>query len=230
MNTTASNLRVLIITGGRSDFEREAFYAMFNSFANIDYEEVVQPEANWNLTSSFYDAFDVLVFYDMVQDITERQKAAFINLLERGKGTVFLHHALASYREWAEYENITGGRFYLDLQSDIKNKAGYPVSTYQHNVDIPVTIVDKNHPITNGLDDFVIHDETYGNFKVLSVVQPLLSTSHPASGDIIGWTHFYGKSPIVYIQPGHKHVAFENPNYRRLVEQAIKWVHHPVGI
>jgi len=225
MNTTVSNLRVLIVTGGRSDFEREAFYAMFNSFANVEYEEVVQPEANQKLTSSFYDAFDVLVFYDMVQGITDQQKAAFINLLEQGKGMVFLHHALASYREWAEYENITGGRFYLELQSETKNKTEYPVSTYQHDVDISVTIVDKNHPVTNGLDDFVVHDETYGNFKVLPAVHPLLCTSHLASDDIIGWTHVYGKSPIVYVQPGHNHVAFENPNYRRLVEQAGKWVY-----
>lgn len=225
-----SSLRVLIVTGGRTDFEREAFYDMFNSFANIDYEEVVQPEANQKLTSSFCDAFDILVFYDMVQEITDQQKAAFINFLERGKGIVFLHHALASYREWAEYENITGGRFYLDLKPDTENKEEYPVSTYQHNVDIPVTIVDRDHPITNGLDNFIIHDEIYDNFKVLPVVDPLLSTSHPESGDIIGWTHLYGKSPIVYIQPGHNHVAFENPNYRRLVEQAIKWVHDQVRI
>jgi len=230
MNAIAPNLRVLIITGGRSDFEREAFYTMFNSFTHIDYEEVVQPEANQKLTSSFYDTFDVLVFYDMVQDITDQQKAALINLLEHGKGIVFLHHALASYREWVEYENITGGRFYLDLQPKTKNEVEYPVSTYQHDVDIPVTIVDKDHPITNGLDDFVIHDETYGNFKVLPAVQPLLSTSHLASGNIIGWTHVYGKSPVVYLQPGHNHVAFENPNYRRLVEQAVKWVHDQVEI
>jgi predicted oxidoreductase len=51
-------------------------------------------------------------------------------MLEQGKGIVFLHHALASYREWAEYESITGGRFYLDLKPDVENKEEYPVSTY----------------------------------------------------------------------------------------------------
>jgi len=223
-SSVSSNLRVLIVTGGRSDFERGAFYEMFNHFDNVDYEEIVQPEANRKLTSSFYDAFDVVVFYDMVQDISEEEKAAFINLLGRGKGMVFLHHALASYREWAEYENITGGRFYLDLLPDKPNKTDYPVSTYQHDVDIPVSIVDRNHPVTHGLADFVIYDETYGHFKVLSEVHPLLSTGHPASDDIIGWAHRYKKSPVVYLQPGHNHVAFQTPNYRRLVEQAIRWV------
>jgi type 1 glutamine amidotransferase len=160
----------------------------------------------------------------MVQDITDRQKKAFVNLLKRGKGILFLHHALASYREWDEYEQITGGRFYLDLKPDSENKEGYPISTYKHNVDIPVKIVDKYHPITHGLDDFMIRDEIYGNFKVLSGIHPLLSTLHPDSGDLIGWTHAYGRSPIVYIQPGHDHSAYENPNYRRLVGQAIAWV------
>ena len=221
----SSKIRVLIVTGGRDDFEREAFYEMFNHFTNIDYEEVVQPDANQKLTSSFYDAFDVIVFYDMVQYITDQQKTAFINLLEQGKGMVFLHHALASYREWPEYENVIGGRFYLDLRPDTQDKAEYPISTYQHYVDIPVTILDKDHPITNGLENFVIHDETYGNFKILPKVHPLLSTAHPASDNVIGWTHRYGKSPIVYLQPGHNHAAFQNPHYRRLVEQAIRWVH-----
>ena len=223
--SASSNLRVLIVTGGRSGFEREAFYDMFNTFTNVDYEEVSHPEANQKLTSSFYDSFDVLVFYDMVQDITSEQKKAFINLLERGKGIVFLHHALTSYREWAEYENIIGGRFYLDLKPDIEDKTGYPVSTYEHDVNIPVTIVDRDHPVTSGLDDFVIHDEIYGEFKVLPGVHPLLSTTYPESGDIIGWAHSYRNSSIVYIQPGHNHNAFQNQNYRRLVEQGIKWVH-----
>jgi type 1 glutamine amidotransferase len=225
-----SKIQVLIITGGRSDFEREAFYEMLNGFANIDYQEIVQPEANRELTTSFYNAFDVLVFYDMVQEITSKEQAAYVNMLEQGKGVVFLHHALASYREWAGYEFITGGRFYLDLLPDKKSKENYPVSTYQHNVDIPVTIVDQNHPVTTGLEDFVLHDETYGNCKILPGVNPLLSTSHPESMEIVGWAHLYGKSPIVYIQPGHDHSAFQNPSYRQLVEQAIRWVRHQVKV
>ncbi|MBN1220887.1 MAG: ThuA domain-containing protein [Anaerolineae bacterium] len=214
--------KALIVTGGH-EFERDAFFDMFNSFSDIDYEEIVQPEANQQLTSPFFYGFDAIIFYDMVQDITEAQQKSFIKLLQRGKGIIFLHHALASYREWAEYERITGGRFYLDLKPDVKNEEDYLISTYQHNVNIPVKIVDKNHPITHGLNDFDIHDEIYGNFKVLPVVQPLLSTSHPGSGEIIGWTHFYGNSPIVTIQPGHDHHAYNNPNYRRLIRQAIEW-------
>jgi hypothetical protein len=130
---------------------------------------------------------------------------------------VFLHHSLVSYQEWDEFENIIGGRYFLSgLEQDS--------STYRHDVDIPVRVIHKDHPVTKGIDDFMIHDEVYGNFKVLPGVQALLSTTHPESGKIIGWTNIYGNSRIVYLQLGHDHYAYENPNYRRLLKQAITWV------
>ena len=53
----------------------------------------------------------MLVLYDMVRHITEKQKAALLTQLDRGVGLVVLHHALVSYPEWPEYERIIGGRY-----------------------------------------------------------------------------------------------------------------------
>lgn len=208
--------RVLIVTGGH-DFEREAFFNMFNDMTNVQYKEVIHPHANQIYDSSMIDNFDVLVFYDMVQGIDDSQKNAFINLLKRGKAVVFLHHSLASYQEWDEFEEIIGGRYVLSSE---KKEA----STYRHDVEIPVHVVDSNHPITKGMDDFEIHDEVYGNYKVSSKVKSLLTTTHPESSKIIGWTNNYGKSRIVYLQLGHDHYAYENPNYIQLLKQTIDWV------
>ena len=208
--------RLLIITGGH-EFEREAFFNIFDKVPDVTYQELVHPEANQIFDTNLIDSFDVLLFYDMVQEIEDAQKAAFINILKEGKGLVFLHHSLASYQEWDEFEKIIGGRYIL---TNINQDS----STYRHDVNLPVTVVDKNHPITKGMDDFVIHDEAYGNFKVLPTVHPLLQTMHPESGKIIGWSNNYGKSRIVYLQLGHDHYAYENPNYRLLIKQALEWV------
>lgn len=214
-------IRVLVITGGHA-FEHEAFFEMFDSFSSITYTEVTQPDANQLYSSPMMNKYDALVFYDMVQEITDEQKEAFINLLEEGKGMIFLHHSLASYQEWNEFRRIIGGRYYLQPYFD-GNKQ-YTPSTYKHGVEIPVKIPDKNHPVTAGLKDFIIHDEVYGNFEVLPEVHPILSTIHPESGEIIGWTNSYKNSKIVYIQLGHDHHAYSNPKYRRLLKQAISWV------
>jgi type 1 glutamine amidotransferase len=210
-----SKQKIVIVTGGH-DFERAPFFQMFREMPGIEYQEVSHPEANVLYDSLFMDQFDVLVFYDMYQEIDDNQKSAFIELLEKGKGVVFLHHSLASYQAWDEFEWITGGRY---IESGPEEER----SSYTHDVEVPVQVVNEEHPITKGINDFVIHDEVYGNIKVLPQVRPILKTSHPESGEIIAWTNLYRNSRIVYIQLGHDHFAYENSNYRRLVKQAIEW-------
>ncbi|MDZ7723853.1 MAG: ThuA domain-containing protein [candidate division KSB1 bacterium] len=210
--------RVLVVTGGH-DFQEDAFYAMFDSFADITYDIAVQPKANVLYTTGDLDPYDALVFYDMYQEITAEQKAAFLDILKQGKGMVFLHHALVSYQDWDEYEQIIGGR-YIEKTDSGQTDA----STYQHDVDIPVKVMETSHPVTRGVNDFEIHDEVYGGFRVSETVHPLLSTNHPQSSKMIGWYHIYKNSRIVYIQLGHDHHAYQNPNYQKLVRQAIDWV------
>ena len=214
LDKVAPSQQVLIITGGH-DFERESFFKMFEELPGIDWQELIHPEANQVYASSLSEKADALIFYDMVQEIDDVQKKALIDLLNQGKGMIFLHHSLASYQDWEEFEKIIGGRYVL---------SGQDSSTYRHDVEMPVKVVSREHPVTKGIDDFLIHDEVYGNFRVRSGVVPLLTSTHPESGEIIGWANTYGKSRIVYLQLGHDHHAYEDANFRRLLKQAIDWV------
>ncbi len=81
--------------------------------------------------------------------------------------------------------------------------------------------IHPKHPVTKGIDNFEILDEVYGNTEVLPEVTPLLTANHPQSSKIIGWTHQKDKSRIVYIQLGHDKNGYFNPNYQKLVKQAI---------
>jgi len=54
-------------------------------------------------------------------------------------------------------------------------------------------------------------------------VHVFLKAGNPQNNPVIGWTHTYGRSPAAYLQLGHDHTAYENPNYARLVHQAIQW-------
>lgn len=213
--------KILVITGGKQ-FERENFLKIFDEMNNIDYKELVQPEANKIYSSKEIENIDAIVFYDFNQEINLDQKKAFLEILAKGKGMVFLHHSLVSYQEWHEYEKIIGGRYYQSTNKLDSTK--FTQSTFKHDVEIPVHIVDRTQPITEGIEDFVIHDEVYGNYKILPEVTPLITTMHPESEKIIGWTNEYDKSRIVYIQLGHDHHAYNNGNYRRLIKQSIDWV------
>lgn len=214
-------IKVLVITGGHG-FERGPFFKMFSDNDAIEFTAAEQAAPN----ATAYDRedllnYDVVVLYDMVQHITEPQKARLRSLFDRGIGLVVLHHALGSYQTWPEYERIIGGHY---LEPDPAKPGTVTEAVgWQHDVDFPVVIVATNHPVTAGLRDFSIHDEIYWGYRVGPEVTPLITTTHPKSGKPLGWARTQGRSRVVYLQLGHGREAFENPNYRRLVAQSIQW-------
>lgn len=216
ISLSAKDTRILIVTGGH-DFDREAFFKMFDSFDRITYKELKQPEANLQLGQIDPKTFDAVVFYDMPKTISEAEKESYHKLLKQGKGLLFLHHSLASYQDWDEYKTIVGGKYHEEKDSPHS-------STYQHDVTFPVLIKDPENAITKGVADFQVVDEVYGNTEVLPNVTILLTTNHPQSSQIIGWTHQVEKSRIVYIQPGHDNKSWTNPGYQQIVRQAIAFV------
>jgi len=213
-------LRLLIVTGGHG-FDRDAFFAMFDSFEGLEWREVAHPQANDSYTPEAAESYDILVFYDMNQEISDEQKAAFIALLKQGKGVVFLHHALADYQAWEEFGKIIGGCYHTAPYT--RDGKEYPASTFRHGVDIDVRVADPDHPVAAGLEGFTIHDEVYGGYSVEPTVHPLLTTDHPESSEVLAWTNEYGNSRIVTIQLGHDAQAYETPSYRKLLQQAIRW-------
>jgi len=214
-------LALLVVTGGH-DFERPQFGALFDSFQGMTWREAQHPNANDSYTSDAAESYDVLVLYDLNQQITPEQQAALLATLRRGKGLVVLHHALADYQAWDEWIQVAGGRFYLAPVE--RGGQTTPASTWREGVDIPVHVVDPQHPVTRGLGDFTIHDEVYGGYEVLPRAHPLLTTTHPESSQTLAWTNLYGSSRVVTIQLGHGRAAWENPSYRTLLSQAIRWV------
>jgi hypothetical protein len=99
-----------------------------------------------------------------------------------------------------------------------------PTSTYKHGQRFHVHIADASNPVTNGLHDFDIEDETYNHYWIDPKVHVLLTTDDATSERVIAWSHKYKRSRIVYIELGHGPSAYENMNYRTLVQQAIVWV------
>jgi uncharacterized protein len=116
----------------------------------------------------------------------------------------------------------------------------YPNSGAQGGVKQRMAVVDKAHPIMQGVSDgFEIVDETYLCPYAEDAVQPLLRTDfkpidvnfpgryakgwrHPEvpGGNLAGWVKVAGRSPIAYLQNGHDRQAWENPAYRTMLMNA----------
>ena len=219
---TSKPIRILVITGGH-DYKVEQFNQMLASLGdNIKYQISELPEAYDMFLPENRSKYDVLVFYHMWQKITEKQAADMSDCIRQGKPLVVLHHSICAYDDWPEYLNIIGGK-YFHKPTTINGKE-YPASTYIHDLHFKVNIVDIENPVTRGLSDFEIFDETYNGFYVEKGVTPLLTTTEPTSTPVIGWSKKYGKARIVTLQSGHDVATFENPNFRKLLKQSIEWV------
>lgn len=215
-------LKVAVLTGGH-DFEQKPFTDMLHSFKAKkmmctevklkDHSEIFEDISNWD--------YDVIVMYNMTQNISEQRRENFKKLLDRGIGYVCLHHNMGAFQAWPEFKKIAGGKYYIKpTKEDGKEIRG---STYKHDRDMEIMVADKSHPITRGLKDFKIHDEGYKFCGFEKDNQILLTADHPDCDKTVAWVSKYRKAKICGIMLGHDGKAYANPNYRKVLSQAILW-------
>lgn len=222
-DSPAKPIRILVITGGH-DYKVEEFNQMLASLSdNIIYQIAELPSAYEMFLPENRSKYDVLVFYHMWQTITEEQATVLADCIRQGKPLVVLHHSICAFDDWPEYINIIGGK-YFHKPTTVKGKE-YPACSYVHDLHFKVRIVNPENPVTKGMTDFEIFDETYKGFYVEEGTTPLLTTDEPTSSPVIGWSKMYGKSRVVTLQSGHDVPTFENPNFRKLLKQSVEWVY-----
>jgi type 1 glutamine amidotransferase len=207
-------LRVLVVTGGHS--YDPSFYSVFSGHADIAWSHATsQKEA---FTAEMAKRWDVLVLYDMHNEIGEAEKTNLRAFVEAGKGVVALHHAIVDYTSWPWwYEQVIGGKYFE------KPEGEHPASRYQHDVPIVGRIVPgkQNHPVVRGLGDLVTFDECYQGMWHSAKIEVLMETDSPCNDRQLV---YLGPTPhTVYIQLGHDTDTHLHPGYRQLVHNAILW-------
>jgi len=216
----AEKTSVAVVTGGHG-FDKEPFLSLFQGYPDIEYVHLPQKDHSELFEDISGWPYDVIVLYNMTQNISEKRRQNFVQLLDRGVGLVVLHHAIAAFQDWPEFQDIIGARYFLEEGTT----AGvtHPKSGYQHDVDFTVHVEDPDHPVTRGLTDFRVHDETYNNWYLASGNRVLLTTNHPASDKALCWVRRFRNANVCYIQMGHGPTIFADESYRRLIVQSICW-------
>lgn len=214
-------IRILLTFGGHG-FEEQPFFAMFDALPGIKYTKAQMPKEAGLLKPGLQQEYDAMVMYDMAGSITPEQQQAFVDLLRQGIGVVSLHHNLGAHAKWDEFTKIIGGK-YVFADAVLEGKP-YKPSTWSHDEVLKIQVADPSHPITQGIRDFEIHDETYGGFYTATDAHVLLRTDHPKNSPDIAWTKTYGKSRVFYLMLGHDAKAWAHPNYPKLLAQGIRWV------
>ena len=214
-------IRVLLTVGGHG-YEEAPFYAMWDALPGVKWTKIELPKQAGLLKPGLEKDYDVIAMYDMCPGIQPEQQEAFAALLKKGIGVVSMHHNLGAHQKWEEFRKIIGGKFCTS--ENVIDGDKVKQATWDHDQDVKVTVVDKEHPITKGIENFQIHDETYGGCWICPKVRVLLKTDYPKNKPgQLAWVTKYGNSPVAYIMLGHDSQAWKNPNYPKLLLQAIQW-------
>ncbi len=254
--------RVLVVTGGH----RVAIEEFLGAVAGVCedrgwvWAHATHPVAQQWLRPENAGVWDAILLHDIPglrlkrgttpepvvpDDDTAR---ALVSLLDQGQGLVVLHHALSSWPAWDGWAEAIGGRFLYapgTLRGEELPSSGYRMATHT------VQVVDRDHPVTAGVSDFVVDDELYFAPVLEDRVHPLLRSDADFSGELyqdtydevtngvstgvtcagrgtasnlVGWTTVAGRSPLVYLQPGDGPGTFADPMFRRLLGNALEHV------
>lgn len=152
------------------------------------------------------------------EDLTDAAERRLVDAVSAGTGLAGWHGMAASFRASLPYHFITGAAF-------IEHPGGEGVE-----VPYPVRIVDREHRITHGVDDFVVASEQY-YMHVDPSVHVLAATTF--TGEHLPWldgvempvayTHRFGSGRVFYASPGHLVKDLANPPVERLVRQGLRW-------
>jgi type 1 glutamine amidotransferase len=157
--------------------------------------------------------YDLVVYYNLSTPTPEEGDARRVYLEERlgstGQGILLLHHAILNYRHWDFWTDVAG-------ISDRRFKY-----FWEQTVRYDLTAVD--HPITRGLRNFAMIDETYTMAEPNPDNEILIRAEHPNSMKAIAWTRQYKNSRVFCYQSGHDDFAYKDQNFKEVLRRGMLW-------
>jgi len=148
--------------------------------------------------------------------MTEEQGAAIKDFVMAGNGFYALHNCSHISLTSKNYRDVMGGAY-----------IGHPpLRPFQ------VRAVNKSHPITQGITNFMVTDEqhfvAYDKDKrnIILEAENIDGLDYEGQGrkSISGWAYEYGGGRVVFTAVGHTIHAMWVPEYLELQKRAVKWL------
>lgn len=127
-----------------------------------------------------------------------------------GGGLLGLHGASICFDDWPQWRSVLGGVWDWEC-------SGHPPLG-------PVSIrVTGEHPIVEGLADFEIEDEVYGDLSKEPDVTALLTSRRDGVDHPLLWARAVGQGRVVYDALGHHVASYAVPAHRAVVQRSALW-------
>jgi type 1 glutamine amidotransferase len=248
-------LRVLLVAGGccheydkQTMSLKEGIEARLNAVVDVAYNPDKSTKATFEIYKSkdWAKDFDVIIHDECSADVTDPAYVSnILNAHKAGVPAVNLHCAMHSYR-W--------GNFREAVKPGADNAGWYEMLGLQstgHGPQEPIeiTFTAKDHPITQGLENWTtIKEELYNNIQILGAT-PLASGKQMAmpkvkkgekpnpdakpteANAVVAWTNEFGpnKTRIFSTTIGHNTATAQDERYMKLITRALLWTTGKLG-
>jgi type 1 glutamine amidotransferase len=203
----SAKTRVFMLQGGGHDWKNHLPILGEILTKTGDFDVTISDDMD-QLKAENIKKYHVVLFYGSGQNFkTPEQEKGLCDFVRSGGAFAGIHSATDSFKKSDAYWEMVGGRF-----------AGHGHGTFT------VRIEDKNHPITKGLEDFEITDETYRHkYHPKAKMHDLIRIDRGKEQQSMAWVRDYGKGRMFYTALGHGRPAWTNPHFQRLVVRGIYW-------
>lgn len=145
--------------------------------------------------------------------VSSDQKEGIMRFLKARKGIMALHAAIINFDTWSEFRKVLGGYWKWSESSHGPYQRGYKMY-----------IMDHDHPITHGIQDFEIHDELYHTLHITKPIHLLVATLWEEKLQPIAWITQYNSARIYYNALGDGVESFQCKEFQQLLIQGALWV------
>ena len=153
------------------------------------YDAIVLNSWRRNLTEE--QTASLRLSYPAGDENNDAQRAGLKSFVESGGGLISLHVSADSCPDWPEMKKLTGGGWV----TGVSNHGPFGRFT--------VNIWDRNHPVTNGVDDFETFDELYCDMDQQPGISVFIGARSDGKDWPLGWTSRYGEGKVVNMALGH---------------------------
>ncbi len=152
------------------------------------------------------------------EDLTDKQERSLLHAVSHGTGVAGWHGMTASFRSSLAFSLVSGASF-------LEHPGGEA-----SEVEYPVHFVDRDHAVTQGIEDFTVATEQY-YMHVDPSVHVLADTVF--TGEYLPWlagtrmpvayAHSWGEGRVFYETVGHRLADLQAPQVTQLVRQGLTW-------
>jgi type 1 glutamine amidotransferase len=155
-------IRLLVLSGANNHSWKTTTPVLKKTYEDSGRFTVDVTEDVPNLKAADFAKYDCIVSNYTTYPVVEGKRwpaeteKAFLDYVSSGHGFVLFHAASTAWSDWPEFGDLIGITWQKDKTAN-KNISGHGA---QHS--FAITIVDKSHPITQGMKDFQhVKDELY---------------------------------------------------------------------